>query len=123
MKRFLAIAAILGFLAVAAGAFGAHALEARLDARMLQNWETAAKYQFYHALALIGAGWVSTRVSGRWPAAAGWAFFIGTLIFSGSLYIMALTGQTWLGAVTPLGGLTMMLGWFCLFMSALKLKD
>lgn len=123
MRRFVAAGALLGLVAVAAGAFGAHALEARLDARMLAVWETAAKYQFYHALALLGCGWLTTQTPSKWARAAGWAFLVGVLIFSGSLYVMALSGIKWLGAITPFGGLTMIAGWFFCFMAALKLNE
>lgn len=123
MRKFVAAGALFGLVAVAAGAFGAHALEARLDARMLAVWETAAKYQFYHALALMACAWLSTQTPSKWARAAGWAFVAGVLIFSGSLYVMALSGIKWLGAITPLGGLTMIAGWFCCFMAALQLKE
>ncbi|MFP4597408.1 MAG: DUF423 domain-containing protein [Persicimonas sp.] len=121
MKIFIALASLLGLIGVAAGAFGAHALEARLDADMLDVWETAAKYQMYHALALIAAGWLVGQTQSGWATAAGWAFFAGTLIFSGTLYVLALTGIKWLGAITPLGGTALIVGWFCCFMAALKL--
>lgn len=122
MKLFIIFGALLGLLAVAAGAFGAHALENHLDARMLEIWETAARYQIYHALALFGAAWLVTQSPSGWASAAGWAFFIGTLIFSGSLYILALSGIKWLGAITPLGGISLMVGWFSCLMAALKLN-
>lgn len=121
MRIFIALASLLGLVGVAAGAFGAHALEARLDADMLDVWETAAKYQMYHALALIAAGWLVGQTQSGWATAAGWAFFAGTLIFSGTLYVLALSGIKWLGAITPLGGTALIVGWFCCFMAALKL--
>lgn len=121
MKLFIIFGAALGLLAVAAGAFGAHALESQLDARMLEIWQTAARYQIYHALALFGAAWLVTQSPSSWASASGWAFFIGTLIFSGSLYILALSGIKWLGAITPLGGVSLMVGWFCCLMAAFKL--
>jgi uncharacterized membrane protein YgdD (TMEM256/DUF423 family) len=121
MKIFIALASLLGLVAVAAGAFGAHALEARLDADMLDVWETAAKYQMYHALALFGAAWLFDQTGSAWATTAGWAFFGGTIIFSGTLYVLALSGIKWLGAITPLGGTAMIVGWFCCFMAALKL--
>src|SRR5690554_153559 len=122
MKLFIIFGALLGLLAVAAGAFGAHALENHLDARMLEIWETAARYQIYHALALFGAAWLVTQSPSGWASAAGWAFFIGTLIFSGSLYILALSGIKWLGAITPIGGVSLMIGWFSCLMAAFKLN-
>jgi uncharacterized membrane protein YgdD (TMEM256/DUF423 family) len=113
-RAFASIGALLGFLAVAAGAFGAHALRARLTPEDLSVFETAARYQMYHALALVGAAWVV----GRWPGAAatasGWLFLLGTLVFSGSLYLLVLTGARWLGAVTPIGGLALLAGWLAL---------
>lgn len=105
-------------MGVAAGAFGAHALEARLDPRMLEVFETAARYQMYHALALL---FVAIAVE-RWPGvlarASGWSFVAGTVVFCGSLYVLALTGARWLGAVTPLGGVCFLAGWTCLALAA-----
>ena len=121
MKLFVALGSLLGLLAVAAGAFGAHALEARLDTPMLDVWETAATYQMYHALALFGAAWLFGQTGSGWATAAGWSFFGGTVVFSGTLYVLALSGIKWLGAITPLGGTAMIVGWFCCFMAALKL--
>lgn len=122
MKLFVAMGSLLGLLGVAAGAFGAHALEARLDADMLAVWETAAKYQMYHALALFGAAWLVGQTQSTWATAAGWAFLGGVVVFSGTLYVLALSGIKWLGAITPIGGTAMIVGWFCCFMAALKLN-
>jgi uncharacterized membrane protein YgdD (TMEM256/DUF423 family) len=108
------LAAVSGFLAVAAGAFGAHALRARLGPDLLAVFETGARYQMYHALALVAAAWVVTRWPGPLAAWAGWLFVAGTIVFSGSLYALALTGVRWLGAVTPLGGLCFLAGWLSL---------
>lgn len=99
-------------LAVAAGAFGAHAVRGRLAPELLAVWETAARYQMYHALALVAVAWAAAR----WPEtplvpAAGWLFVTGTLLFSGGLYLLAWTGMRWLGAITPLGGVAFLLGW------------
>ena len=106
--RGLAVAgAGLGFLGVLAGAFGAHALQGRLAPDLLAVWETAARYHLIHALALVFAGWIGAR-------AAGWLFVCGIVIFSGSLYGLALTGTRWLGAITPLGGLCLLAGWLAL---------
>jgi len=115
MERVFALSgAVSAFFAVAAGAFGAHALKARLSADRLALFETAARYQMYHAVALLGVAWALTR----WPAppvrAAGWLFLAGTAVFSGSLYLLAWTGARWLGAVTPLGGLCFLAGWLSL---------
>jgi uncharacterized membrane protein YgdD (TMEM256/DUF423 family) len=112
-RTYATIGAISGFIAVAAGAFGAHALRSRLSAEMLQVFETAARYQMYHALALLAAGYAVG--AGNPPAIwAGRLFLLGTLLFSGSLYALALTGITRLGMVTPLGGLAFLAGWICL---------
>lgn len=110
-RAFAVFGAASAFLAVAAGAFGAHALKGKLAVDLLEVFETAARYQMYHALALVFAAlayerWVTPQLG--W---AGWLFIAGTIIFSGSLYLLALTGTRWLGAVTPLGGLCFLAGW------------
>ncbi|MBN8824397.1 MULTISPECIES: DUF423 domain-containing protein [unclassified Spirosoma] len=121
MKFFLQSGALLGVLGVALGAFGAHALRTMLEASgRTATFETAVKYQFYHALALVLVGLLmhafgsnpSTMKLLNW---AGYSFLGGVLIFSGSLYILCFTGITWLGAITPLGGLAMIAGWALLF--------
>jgi uncharacterized membrane protein YgdD (TMEM256/DUF423 family) len=104
------------FLAVAAGAFGAHALKARLSAEMLAVWETAARYQVYHALGLFVVAWLAER--GRRTDPVGWLFLAGILLFSGSLFALALTGERRLGAITPLGGLCFLAGWALLLARA-----
>ncbi len=113
---WLRIGAISGALAVAAGAFGAHWLRERLDTRALEVFETAARYQMFHALALLAVGLVliAARPAGVAPQVAGWGFLIGTLVFSGSLYALALSGMRWLGAITPIGGLAFIIGWLAL---------
>ncbi|MAC29503.1 MAG: hypothetical protein CMH59_23985 [Myxococcales bacterium] len=122
-RLFLLFAAGHGFLAVALGAFGAHGLQGRLasledGAKRLGGWETAAHYQLAHALALGLVAWLaSARPSGA-ITAAGWCFFGGLLLFSGSLYTMTLTGLRGLGAVTPFGGLLLLGGWGCVFAAA-----
>jgi uncharacterized membrane protein YgdD (TMEM256/DUF423 family) len=118
-RIFLLWAAILGGLGVALGAFGAHALSERLTPNLLQTYETAVRYHFYHALALIAV----VYAIGRWPqstlpVAAGWLFVLGVLIFSGSLYLLAFTGIRWLGAITPIGGVALIAGWACLAVAA-----
>ncbi len=113
-KLFVVFGAASGFIAVAAGAFGAHALKARLSSEMLSVFETGARYQMYHALALIAVAWAAGRWPGTAALAAGWLFVAGTVLFSGSLYLLALTGVRWLGAVTPLGGAAFLAGWLCL---------
>jgi uncharacterized membrane protein YgdD (TMEM256/DUF423 family) len=105
------VGAIYGFMAVACGAFGAHALQSRLDARLLQIWHTASHYQMAHALALVALGsWLSSN-PGQNANVAGVGFSVGTLIFSGSLYLLALTDIRWLGAITPIGGTLFLTGW------------
>lgn len=123
-RILLALGAFSGALAVAAGAFGAHALRARLDARMLEVFETAARYQMYHALALFAVAFVALRAPSATTAVqvSGWGFVLGTLLFSGSLYAMALTGIRGLGAITPLGGVCFIAGWVALGLAALKLE-
>src|SRR5689334_1538034 len=113
-KTFLLIGALAGFLAVAFGAFGAHALRGRLSPEMLVVFETAVRYQMYHALAILAVGLVLARLGGWLFTAAGWLFTAGIVLFSGSLYALALTGVTTLGAITPLGGLAFLAGWACL---------
>jgi uncharacterized membrane protein YgdD (TMEM256/DUF423 family) len=105
------LGALLGGLAVAAGAFGAHALRGRLSSEMLSAFETGARYQMYHALALLAVAVLLERRPAGALRTAGWCFAGGTLVFSGSLYLLALTGTTWWGAVTPLGGVALLFGW------------
>src|SRR4051794_6821711 len=103
MDRLLfSLGAVSAFVAVAAGAFGAHALRARLSPELLAVFETGARYQMYHALGLVAAAWAAARWPGPLPQAAGWLFLAGTVLFSGSLYALALSGVRWLGAITPL---------------------
>ncbi|HEU5050222.1 MAG TPA: DUF423 domain-containing protein [Gemmatimonadales bacterium] len=110
-RTFFRLGAASALIAVAAGAFGAHALRARLAPDLLAVFETAARYQMYHALGLLAVAWAASRWPGRAPRVAGWLFVAGTLLFSGSLYLLALTGERRLGAVTPLGGVAWMIGW------------
>ena len=119
-RTFASIGALFGFLAVAAGAFGAHALRARLSPDDLAIFETAARYQMYHALALVAVAWAGTRWPGGAANAAGWLFVGGTVVFSGSLYVLVLTGTRWLGAITPLGGLALLGGWLALAWTAFR---
>ena len=119
-RLFLAMGALSALVAVAAGAFGAHALRARLEPDLLAVFETGARYQMYHALGLIAVAWVAGRSPGPAALAAGWLFVAGTLLFSGSLYALALSGVRTLGAVTPLGGLAFLAGWAALAYAALK---
>ena len=119
-RTFFILGAVSAFVGVAAGAFGAHGLKSRLDAEMLNAFEVGARYQMYHAFALFVAAWAQGRWPGGATTAAGWLFVAGTLLFSGSLYVLSLTGLRWLGAVTPLGGLAFLLGWLCLAAAAWK---
>ncbi|MDO9453248.1 MAG: DUF423 domain-containing protein [Stagnimonas sp.] len=112
--------AIYGFLGVAFGAFGAHALKARLAPEMLTVWKTAVEYQFYHALALVLVGLIATQRPSIAITNAAICFALGVLVFSGSLYVLALSGVRWLGAITPIGGLLFLIGWALLFWAALK---
>lgn len=120
-KAFVLSATIFGALGVAAGAFGAHGLEDRLDARALDIWQTAVEYEMYHALALLGTAWVADQVTSTAATVAGICFIVGTLIFSGTLYILALSGIRWLGAITPIGGVSLIAGWIALFVAAYSL--
>ncbi len=113
----MTIGALLAGVAVALGAFGAHALRARLEPRDLEIFETAVRYQMYHALALLAVGWLISREAPGAGAAA-WSFIVGMALFSGSLYLMVATGQRWLGAVTPLGGVAFLVGWLLLARAA-----
>lgn len=110
-RLLVVLGAVSALLAVAAGAFGAHGLRARLAPDALAVFETAARYQIYHALGLLGAGLAHARWGAPQLVWAGWLFVLGTLLFSGSLYWLALTGARWLGALTPFGGLSFLLGW------------
>ncbi len=111
---FAVLAAISGFIAVGLGAFGAHALKERLTPELLTVFETGVRYQFYHVIALLAVAWV-IHLGGQGAArAAGWLFIVGTLLFSGSLYALALSGLRVLGAITPFGGLAFLAGWLIL---------
>lgn len=119
-RACLLLGSAYGFLAVALGAFGAHALKARLSADMLAVWRTAVEYHFYHALALLLVGLLMRSAPSAPLSASGACFATGILLFSGSLYVLALSGVRVLGAITPLGGLFFLAGWACLFYGALK---
>lgn len=115
MDRLLYVCAgVAGFLGVALGAFGAHALKATLPPDMLAVFETGVRYQMYHVFALVAAAWAWARWPHRIFAVAGGLFIAGILLFSGSLYLLAFTGLRALGAITPLGGLAFLAGWLCL---------
>jgi len=112
------IGALMGFVGVGLGAFGAHGLRGRLSPEMLSVFETGVRYQMYHALALLAVALMMSRVEGRLVVIAGWSFTAGILIFSGSLYALALTGVTTLGAITPIGGVAFLAGWVALAIAA-----
>ena len=113
-RLFFSIGSALGLVGVALGAFGAHALKARLAPELLATFEVGVRYQLIHALALLAVAWACTRWPSRWANASGWLFIAGTLLFSGSLYALSLTGVRGLGIVTPIGGVALLLGWLCL---------
>ncbi|MCX7962193.1 MAG: DUF423 domain-containing protein [Burkholderiales bacterium] len=117
-RLFFALGALSGFVAVALGALGSHALKARLGADALATFELAVRYQMYHALALLAAGWACARWPGAAATASGWLFVAGTLLFSGTLYALSLGAPRGLGAVTPLGGLALLAGWLALAWAA-----
>jgi len=117
-RTFLMLGALSGAISVAAGAFGAHALRSRVEPRLLEVFETGARYQMYHALALLVVAWAASRWPGSLTTASGWLFVAGTVIFSGSLYAMTFTGIRALGAITPIGGVCFIAGWLCLAFAA-----
>jgi uncharacterized membrane protein YgdD (TMEM256/DUF423 family) len=121
VRSFIVLAGILGFLAVALGAFGAHGLEKVVEPRLLEVWHTGVQYQMYHSLALLAVALLA--VSYIKPAIAkwaGWAFVIGILLFSGSLYTIVLLGVRNLGLITPIGGVFFLIGWVLIVVAALK---
>ena len=119
-RTFLLVGALAAFLGVALGAFGAHGLRTRLSAEMLTVFETGVRYQMYHALAILIVALAAARLDGWLIRAAGWLFTVGIVLFSGSLYALALSGVTVLGAVTPIGGLAFLAAWACLAVAALR---
>jgi uncharacterized membrane protein YgdD (TMEM256/DUF423 family) len=116
--RFAVLGGASAFIAVAAGAFAAHALRSRLDASALQVFETGARYQMYHALGLLAVAWLQQSAPGPFPSWAGRLFVLGTILFSGSLYALALSGIRGLGVVTPFGGVAFLAGWICFAVGA-----
>ncbi len=125
-RRLVVLAGVLGLTAVGLGAFGAHGLRGMLAglpdaAERLSWWQTAAHYHLVHALAVALAAWLGSRGSGRAAAVAGVCFIAGVVVFAGTLYAMALGGPRWLGAITPLGGLSMMAGWIATIVAGARL--
>lgn len=119
-RLLVGLGAINGFLSVAAGAFGAHALKARLPADLLAAFETGARYQMFHALGLLAAGLLFAARPSALVAGAGWSMLAGIVLFSGSLFVLALTGVRWLGAITPFGGVAFLVGWTLLAVASLR---
>ena len=119
-RLFFTLGAISAFIAVALGAFAAHGLKARLSPDMLATFEVGARYQMYHALALLAVAWACTRWPGAAVNASGWLFVAGTVLFCGSLYALGLSGARWLGAITPFGGAAFLAGWLCLAWGAYR---
>lgn len=125
-RIFVIVSGVLGFTAVALGAFGAHGLRSRLGSlpdgvKRLEWWTTAAHYHLTHALALAFVAWLAHRGAGASASVAGWSFVAGVTLFSGSLYLMTLTGQTKLGAITPIGGLLLLVGWGAVVVAGFRL--
>jgi uncharacterized membrane protein YgdD (TMEM256/DUF423 family) len=120
MKLFFGLGALFAAVGVALGAFGAHALRSSLTAADLATFETGVRYQMYHAFGLFVVAWATTHWNSPAVQAAGWAFVIGTVVFSGSLYVLVLSGARWLGAITPLGGVALLVGWGLLAWSAVR---
>jgi uncharacterized membrane protein YgdD (TMEM256/DUF423 family) len=121
LRGFLMLAAFFGFTGVGLGAFAAHGLKNRLTPEYLAIFHTGVTYQLVHTLALLGVALLATQVPGRLITWAGASFAIGIVLFSGSLYVLTLTGVSKLGIVTPFGGLAFLVGWFCLGLAAWRL--
>jgi len=119
-RRAALAGAAFGFTGVAAGAFGAHALKARLEPEALAVFDTAARYQLLHALALLASSWAIAQFPGRSARASAALFSAGIVLFSGSLYVLSLTGVRLFGALTPIGGVLLLLGWLALGWAALR---
>lgn len=119
-RLFLSLGAISGFLSVALGAFGAHALKRRLSQDLLETFHTGAQYQMYHALALLAVGLFAARAASPAMSFAGWLFVAGTILFSGSLYALSMSGVRLFGAITPVGGLCFLAGWALFAWAALR---
>ena len=121
-RYFISLAALNGLLVVGLGAFGAHALKSRLDDYSMAFFQTAVQYHFYHSFALLAVGVIAlSQPQTVMLKSSGWLFLIGIFVFSGSLYLLSITGVRWLGAITPLGGLAFIGGWACLAATGWKL--
>ena len=119
-RLFFAFGSGFALIAVITGAFAAHTLKSKLSPDMFEVFEVAVRYQMYHALGLIAVAWATSQWSSQLIAASGWLFVAGIVIFSGSLYILSLTGVRWLGAITPIGGVAFIIGWGCLLWAAIR---
>ena len=117
-RFFFVMGSIMGFIGVALGEFAAHGLRSRLPNDLVEIFETGVRYQMYHALALLAVAWAASRWPNTSTHAAGWAFIVGIVVFSGSLYLLSVTGIRWLGAITPFGGVAFLVGWVLLIWSA-----
>lgn len=122
-RKFIALAGVFGFLGVASGAFGAHALKNILAPDLLTIFETGSRYCLHHSIALLATALYGSTKPSPWLIRACWGFSIGITIFAGSLWVLALTNTRWLGAITPIGGLSMLLGWSCIVVYALKIPQ
>jgi uncharacterized membrane protein YgdD (TMEM256/DUF423 family) len=122
VQRLAALGAVSGFISVAAGAFGAHGLQKLVTPQRQAQFDTGARYEMYHALALFAAAWAAERLSEKWGARAGVCFVVGTVLFSFSLYALVLLEQPWLGRITPIGGLAFLAGWICLLIASCTSK-
>ena len=117
-RKLLILAALFGMLGVILGAFGAHGLKNSISESMMANYQTGVQYHLIHTLALLGTALASARLRKNTVVLAGWFFAGGIVIFSGSLYLMAITDMRWLGAVTPIGGVCLIIGWLLLLIGA-----
>ena len=117
---WFATGSVLCGLGVILGAFGAHGLRARLSPEMLVVFETGVRYHLFHALGLLAVAWAASRWPGSYVSIAGYLFVVGIFIFSGSLYVLAITGIRWLGAITPIGGVCLIVGWGLLAVGVLR---
>ncbi len=122
VKVFATFGGVFAMLSVAMGAFGAHALRDRVDERALEVWQTASSYQMSHGLGLIAVAWVLSQTQSTAAVVAGWFMVGGVIVFSGSLYALVLLGIKWLGAITPIGGVALIVGWIALIIAATELS-
>lgn len=128
-KKFLQLGALLGALSVILGAFSAHALKGKLDTNLLSIFQTGVQYQFYHTFALLMVGWIALKNNNKWFRYAGIFFILGIVCFSGSLYLLAnrfllkIESWSWLGPITPIGGLCFIIGWVLFFIGVSILKN